>query len=916
MSALSDFVAGGDLKDRVFRDMVEALPVAIYTTDAEGRLTWFNNAAVRLSGRVPQLGTDRWCIAWKIFLPDGAPLPHDRCSMAAALRGEEIPNGIEFIGERPDGTRFWFSPCPAVVRDSEDRIVGGINLLVDITDRKKAGTEAAEQFRAIVETTPECVKIIARDGTLLFMNQPGLTMVGAKRPEDVIGANIYKLIAPEHRARFETMNERVCRGEKAAFEFDIIGLQGIRRQMETHAAPLHQTGGVTVQLALTRDVTQRKRAERAAQLLGAIVDSSDDAIVSKNLDGIITTWNAAAERLFGYTADEAVGQSVTMLIPEDRPDEEPRILARLRRGERVDHFETIRRRKDGTLVDVSLTISPVKDASGTVVGASKIGRDISERKRAERAIQALNQQLTVDLAAMTRMQQLSTRMMQAGDFPELLRETLSSAIAIADADMGNIQLLEDGVLRIAAHQGLDKQFLDFFQTVRPGEAVSGTVLDRYSRVIVEDIASSPIFAGKPSLGLMLGAGIRAVHSTPLVSRGGQVLGVLSMHYRVPHRPAERDLRLLDILARQTADLIERKRAETALLASEARFRQLADTMPQMVWAAQPDGFIDYYNERWYDFTGCDRYLFGDQSWEQTLDPEDLPRVRRAYYDAIESGEPYNIEYRLWDRREQRMRWFVGRALPVRDTRGRVVKWFGTCTDIDEQKRVEEDLRRANQDLEQFAFSASHDLQEPLRSIKIYSELLTTRYGDQLDGDARKFIGYVCGGATRMETLVRDLLAYTQTTKPDGSIELTAAGEALEYARTALAGVITESEARITADRLPTLPVHPTHLQQLFQNLVGNAVKYRTLGRVPEIHVTAEPLKGHWMFSVSDNGIGIDPAYKETIFGLFKRLHTNDEYSGTGIGLAICQRIVERYHGRIWVESEPGRGSTFRFTLPG
>jgi PAS domain S-box-containing protein len=912
--SLPDFVAR-DMQDRVFRNMVETLPVAAYTTDAEGRLTWFNTAAVRLSGRVPELGTDKWCVTWKIFLPDGSLLPHDQCPMAAALRGEEVPNGIEFMAERPDGTRFWFSPCPAAVRDGEGRIIGGINLLTDITERKTVEVEAVGPFRAIVETTPECVKIVARDGTLLFMNQPGLAMVGARTPEEVIGYSVYALIAPEHRARFQEMNERVCRGQKATFEFDIVGLQGSRRQMETHAAPLRQADGVTVQLALTRDITQRKRAERAAQLLGAIVDSSDDAIVSKNLDGIITSWNGSADRLFGYTAAEAVGRSVTMLIPDDRPEEEPNILARLRRGERVDHFETIRRRKDGTLFDISLTISPVKDAAGVIIGASKIGRDISERKRAERAIQTLNHQLTVDLAAMTRMQRLSTRMVEAGDFRELLRETLSSAIEITGADMGHIQLLEDGVLQMTTHHGLDKSFLDFFGNVAAGEAVCGAALQQGRRVVVEDVASSPIFAGQPALAVMLGTGIRAVHSTPLVSRGGQVLGVLSTHFRWPHRPAERDLRLMDILARQTADLIERKKAEAALMASEARFRQLADTMPQMVWTARPDGYVDYYNERWYAFTGVAREVFGDASWAPYMHPDDLPEAREAYYAAIESGEPYSRECRYRDR-ENRTHWFVCRGLPVRDARGRVVKWFGTCTDIDEQKRVEQDLRRANHDLEQFAFSASHDLQEPLRGIKIYSELLTTRCAEQLDGDARTFVRYLREGATRMETLVRDLLAYTQTTTLDGQPQISDAGKAFQMARSSLAGIIAETGAHVISGPLPSLPVHITHLQQLFQNLVGNAVKYRSPERIPEVHVTAERQNGWWTFAVADNGIGIDPAYKESIFGLFKRLHTSEEYSGTGIGLAICQRIVDRYNGRIWVESEPGHGSVFRFTLPG
>jgi PAS domain S-box-containing protein len=736
--ALTAFVARGDLKNSDFRALVEALPVAIYTTDAQGRLTYFNAAATKLSGRVPELGTDKWCVTWKIFLPDGTPLPHNQCPMAIALKGVEVPTGIECMAERPDGTRFWFTPCPAVVRDAEGLIIGGINLLIDITDRRNAETEATEQFRAIVETTPECVKIIAPDGTLLFMNTPGLAMVGACSAEEVTGKNVYDIIAPEDRDRFRAFNKRICQGEKASLQFDIVGLKGVRRHMETHAAPLRHHDGTTVHLGITHDITERKRAEQAALLLSAIIDSSDDAIISKDLNGVITSWNNSAERMFGYTAAETVGQPITILIPVDRLDEEPEILARLRRGERVNHFETVRRRKDGALLDISLTISPVRDLKGTIIGASKIARDISESKR--------------------------------------IRE--------------------------------------------------------------------------------------------------------------------------------------------ALLASEARFRQLADTMPQIVWTARPDGYVDYYNERWYEYTGFGGNAFGDESWESVLHPEDVRKRHETYYAAISSGQPYSVEYRLMDRKEARWRWFVERAVPVRDESGKIVKWFGTSTDINEQKRAQDELRRANEDLEQFSFSATHDLQEPLRTVKIYSELLASRHSDTVNEEARKFVTFIRNGATRMEMLVRDLLAYTQVAKMDKPGGETAdANEALNNALANLAGSISESGAKISADPLPTIRVHGMHLQRVFQNLIGNAIKYSGPQRQPIVHVGAKLQDGNWIFTVSDNGIGIAPEYTEKIFGLFKRLHNSEEYSGTGIGLAICKRIVEGYRGRIWAESEPGHGSVFRFRLP-
>jgi PAS domain S-box-containing protein len=346
-------------------------------------------------------------------------------------------------------------------------------------------------------------------------------------------------------------------------------------------------------------------------LLSAIVNSSDDAIISKNLDGgIITSWNKSAERLFGYTPEEAIGQPITILIPPDRLEEEPEIIARLKRGERVDHLETIRRRKDGTLLDVSLTISPIRDANGDFVGASKIARDITKSKR-------------------------------------LMTE----------------------------------------------------------------------------------------------------------------------------------------------------------------------------------------------------------------------------------------------------------------------------LQRANAALEQFAYSAGHDLQEPLRTVKIYGELLL-KHVASLDTQGVLALDFLLKGANRMEALLRDLVAYSRITKFERPAEKVDASLVFESAVKNLGGSISQNNARVECvGSLPRLRVHFAHLQELFQNLIGNAIKYHRPEVPPVILVSASRHAPYWELSVEDNGIGIPREHAEAVFLVFKRLHNQEEYSGSGLGLAICQRIVEQYEGRIWVESELRKGSVFRFTIP-
>jgi len=227
---------------------------------------------------------------------------------------------------------------------------------------------------------------------------------------------------------------------------------------------------------------------------------------------------------------------------------------------------------------------------------------------------------------------------------------------------------------------------------------------------------------------------------------------------------------------------------------------------------------------------------------------------------------------------------------------------------------QETLARVNADLEQFAHSASHDLKEPIRNIAIYGELLGLHYGHALDEQGTQFLQFMISGARQIEILVNDLLLFTQAASIIEEIPDPCSPEKpLEAALAALRETIRESGAVVTHEALPEVRVREVHLQQLFQNLIGNAIKYRR--EEPQVHVSAADQNGHWVFSVRDNGIGFDPIYNEQVFGIFKRLHTSKQYSGTGMGLAICQRIVQRYRGRIWAMSEVGKGSEFLFAIP-
>ena len=250
-----------------------------------------------------------------------------------------------------------------------------------------------------------------------------------------------------------------------------------------------------------------------------------------------------------------------------------------------------------------------------------------------------------------------------------------------------------------------------------------------------------------------------------------------------------------------------------------------------------------------------------------------------------------------------------------DEQGRLMGYAKIMSDETARKQLQDALTESNTALEQFAYAASHDLQEPLRTMRSYAQLLTRKYQAQLDAEAHKFLGFIVSAAARMGSLINDLLAYARLTTEEGRPVSVALDEDLEAALTHLEEAIKESGATVTHDPMPTLPVDRGQMVRLFQNLIGNAVKYRKPDEPAKVHISAEQTGAEWVISIRDNGIGFDPKDASAIFQPFKRLHTAEEYPGTGVGLAICRRIVQAQGGRIWAESLLGEGTTFFFTLP-
>jgi PAS domain S-box-containing protein len=440
------------------RQILATLPAGVYTSDAGGLITGYNDHAVRLWGRTPLLNdvSDRFCGSFRLFSVEGAMIDHSECWMAKSLRMGQEFIGHEIVIERTDGSRVTALTHATPVRDATGQLIGAVNVLVDITDRKRAETAQAQ--------------------------------------------------------------------------------------------------------------------------LAAIVESSQDAIISKSLEGVIMSWNSAAERLFGYSANEAVGQPITLIIPEERREEEVGILEKLRRGERIQHFATQRLTRQGGRVAVSLSVSPVRDSTGRIVAASSVARDISVQQEVQATLLEVKDELATQVADLQRLHDMSLQLSSTRELQPILDQTLTTATAIAGASCGLLSLYdaEDRSLKVGASLGFDAEFLKLVECVTPVCGAWGASFAERRRIVVVDIESDPVFASYRAV--VRKAGIRSVHSTPLMTRQGAIIGVLSVHYPEPHQAADRETRMLDLCARQAVDFIENARLYADLREADRRKTEFLATL--------------------------------------------------------------------------------------------------------------------------------------------------------------------------------------------------------------------------------------------------------------------------------------------------------------------------------------------------
>ncbi len=518
---------------------------------------------------------------------------------------------------------------------------------------------------------------------------------------------------------------------------------------------LNDDGKPRQYVAIRADITERKHAEEARVRLAAIVESSDDAIIGKTLDGIITSWNRGAEKAFGYSPQEAIGKPMLMIIPPERAGEEPKILARIARGESVDHFETVRVRKDGKRIDISATISPLKDSSGKIIGASKIARDITEQKHAQ--------------------EQLKAFLKEIGDLKSALDE--HAIVAITDPQ-GKITYVNDKFCAIS----------------------------KYSR---EEL---------------IGQDHRLINS--------------GFH-------------------------------------SKEFIRDLWTTITHgKVWKGEIKNKAKDSSFYWVDTTIV-----------PFLNDDGKPRQYVAIRADITERKAAAVEVvQLNAELEQRVA----------------------------QRTVE--LEAANKELEAFSYSISHDLRAPLRAVNGFAGIVLEDFSPQLPEEGKRYLERIRNGGQQMGELIDDLLAFSRLSRRPVSRQTIDNSKLVKIILDELKFVLANREVQFQMGQLPSCYADPALLKQVWVNLISNAVKYSRDKNPAIIEIGSKCENNEHVFFVRDNGAGFDMRYANKLFGVFQRLHRADEFEGTGVGLAIVQRIIHRHGGRIWADAKLNNGATFYFTL--
>lgn len=872
---------------------IESCSMPMWTTEPDGTVNYVNPAWQAYSGILDETKlNDNWTQA---IHPDDDALFRERWSKATS---EAECWDIEYRFRRADGTYRWHFARLAPLSITGGILKGWMGTAIDIDDRwrREAALRASEgRYRDIIETAGDIVYALSLDGTLTAVN-PAIEHTLGYSPEELLGRSIEEAVLPHDQVAIARQaKQRQLKGEEiGAFELEVMSKSGRRVTLEINSR-LAIAYGVPVGIhGIARDVTARKQAQVGLARLAAIVEDSDDAIISRTLDGTITSWNRGAERLYGYTAEEIVGKSVTCLAPPGRPYEIDQLTRRLSLRERIPHFETVRLRKDGTLVDVSISLSPLTDGTGHLIGVSTIARDITARMQTEARLRLLAEAGSLLASELNVDAQLNA-------LAHLVVPTLADWCVVDLADSGSD-------LRRVAVAHVDPAKLSLAEEVRrryPPEpnAPRGPhyVMRTGQSDMMPEIPDSLLVATAKDaehLRLLRDVGLRSYLTVPLHARG-RILGTLTfVAAESGHSYGMDDLAVAEALAELAALAIDNAKLYRSAQEAEASYRKVFTGVADAIVVANPERQYVDVNPAATELLGYSRNELLSMSVEDIL-VNDESWTEEEYARFLAEGR-WQGEFVL-HRKD-------GTTVPV-EALATVVDLpagpvhLAALRDVSERHRLER-LRR------DFLAMVTHDLRTPLTTIKGSAQMLQRR-----NEYRAAQVEAVLTSTAKMQQLIDDLadavlLEAGHVTLRKQSIDLSLL---VDDVAKDLQAAFEGCQMRIVFPQHPVVGAWDEgRLKQVLSNLVENAFKYGS--KEFEVVIRVEDDEEEARVIVADRGPGIAAEQLPQLFDRFYRADTTG-VGGLGLGLYISRMLIEAHGGRIWVDSEVGEGSTFTFALP-
>ncbi len=911
-----------------FRDLFDNANDIIYTRDLAGNITSLNKTGERITGYTQDEAV-RMNIA-EVVAPEYTEAVR---RMLARKIEEQTPTAYDFQIVTKTGERVLLEVSTRMT--FENGVPSGAQCIGrDITERKRIEESLRETTTlqtAILDGANYMLISVGLDGTINTFNRAAELLTGYAAAE-VVGKETPALIHDAEeigeyaRELSAELGQTVEPGSEFGFfvakpragipferEWTIVRKDKTRFPTLLSISALRDADGeITGYLAIGSDITERKQAEESLSLMASIVESSDDAIISKSLDGIILSWNAGATKLYGYTAAEAVGQNTFMLLAPDRPDEETKILERIKRGENIEHYETARLRKNGEVIDVSLTISPIKDSNGTITSASAIARDITESKRAE-----LERQVSAEIIqGITTTSNLDELYKLAHESINKLLPAENCFIALHNpvTDLIHFEYWVDEVDAVMSPYPLGKGFTSYI--LRTGEPI----------LLTEEIKKQMYERGEVE---QVGTSSASWLGVPLRTRE-RTIGVLAVqYYDKDNAYTQRDLELLASIGDQLALAIERKQTEIELQAREAQLTEAQQIAHIGNWEWDIASNKLLWSDELYRIFGLEpqEFVATYEEYLTFIHPEDMKLVTGGVETALRDKKFPSYDHRII-RPDGTVRTIHADGKVIVDENGNAVKLVGIAQDITEQKQIEAELAAARDAAlesarlkSEFLANMSHEIRTPMNGVIGMTGLLLDT---ELDEEQREFTETVRSSADSLLTIINDILDFSKIEA--GKMTFERLDFDLRNTVESTAGLLAERAqnkrielASLVRSDVPTLVCGDAgRIKQVLLNLVGNAVKFTERGEVTlcvekkaetSTHITVR-------FAVTDTGIGISPEARRSLFQAFVQADgsTTRKYGGTGLGLAISKQIVEMMGGEIGVESEPDKGSTFWFVV--